>query len=64
MEKEFGIDPVKVMNKVKSNLYGWYNDTTLNAEVNECVKKGFFLRTSHTQVEWTQSGVDKVKPFL
>jgi hypothetical protein len=42
------------------NNYFWM-DATLSAIINEAEKKGYILRTSHTQAEWIEEGLKRAK---
>lgn len=41
----------------------WYNDPERSHIVDTAAKNGWLLRTSHTQVEWTQKGIDVLEAY-
>lgn len=42
--------------------YFWLYDKE-SLIIDEAVKRGYVLRTSHTQAEWTQKGIDELKTY-
>lgn len=44
-----------------TNNYLWWDDLVIVNVLLQAEKLGWVKRTSHTQVEWTQAGVDAVK---
>lgn len=44
------------MKKTKDYSFLWYEDELVCAIIEEAIKLGWLLRTSHTQVEWTEKG--------
>lgn len=39
----------------------WWDDELIQAVLRGAADMGWVLRTSHTQVEWTQKGIDVVE---
>ena len=54
----FKIAVKEAMNKTRQPL--WYDDMLIVHVLKEAEKLGWVKRTSHTQIEWTQDGVDAV----
>lgn len=44
------------MRKTKDYSVLWYDDELIVAIIEEAIKLGWVLRTSHTQIEWTEKG--------
>ena len=42
----------------------WWTDLTVAMAINQGTKMGWLLRTSVTQVEWTQKGADAVADYV
>ena len=38
----------------------WYNDALINSSLRIGIEKGWILRTSITQVEWTDKGAEEI----
>lgn len=42
-------------------IYAWYDDSEVNAMVEEAVRRGWVYRASHTQAHWTEEGIAAFK---
>lgn len=49
------------MNKTKDFQTCWWHDSLICAVIDEAARLGWVLRTSVTQVEWTEKGVEAVR---